>query len=42
MKAVAAFLIFLVMLAACGQTGDLYWPVEEEEETVVDEDEDAG
>ena len=41
MKTVAAFLAFLVMLTACGQTGDLYWPAEEEE-TVVDEDEDAG
>ena len=40
MKTAAALLVFLVMLTACGQTGDLYLP--EEEKTVLDEDEDAG
>lgn len=41
MKIVATCLLFVLIACGCGQTGDLYWP--EDEQTVVDDDDvDAG
>lgn len=39
MRTLAALLIGLVILTACGQTGDLYLP--DEEKTVVDEEDES-
>ena len=36
----AIFLIVLLGLSACGQTGDLYWPEDEQVEIDKDESED--
>ena len=40
MRALAGALALALLLAGCGQTGDLYWP--EDEQTVVGEDEQQG